>query len=220
MINAKTSRASMSSAKTSDSNVRWLLVFWLFVLSAVSYLDRVNISIAGGSIAEAYHLSDVQLGQVFSAMLVGYALFQTVGGRLADRFGPRRVLAAGVAWWGIFTALTAMVPADIAGALVIFMAVRFLLGAGEAVIYPSANQFIARWIPTTERGIANGWIFAGVGAGAGLTPLIVITSWSITAGDRRFGCAPSLDSLPLRFGFLSLAILPLTIPAFLPRNWR
>jgi ACS family glucarate transporter-like MFS transporter len=161
----------MKAART--SHVRWLLVFWLFILSAVSYLDRVNISIAGGSIAEAYHLSDVQLGQVFSAMLVGYALFQTVGGRLADRFGARRVLAGGVAWWGIFTALTAMVPANIAGALLIFVVVRFLLCAGEAVIYPSANQFVARWIPTTERGIANGWIFAGVGAGAGLTPLMV-----------------------------------------------
>jgi len=155
------------------SHVRWVLVFWLFILSAVSYLDRVNISIAGGSIAEAYHLSDVQLGRVFSAMLAGYALFQTVGGRLADRFGPRRVLAAGVMWWGIFTALTALVPANITGALLIFLAVRFLLGAGEAVIYPSANQFIARWIPTSERGIANGWIFAGVGAGAGLTPLLI-----------------------------------------------
>jgi ACS family glucarate transporter-like MFS transporter len=155
------------------TRVRWFLVFWLFVLSGVSYLDRVNISIAGGSIAEAYHLSDVQLGKVFSAMLVGYALFQTIGGRLADRFGPRRVLAAGVMWWGIFTGLTALVPANIAGALFIFMAVRFLLGAGESVIYPSANQFIARWIPATERGIANGWIFAGVGAGAGLTPLLI-----------------------------------------------
>ncbi|MGA7335251.1 MAG: MFS transporter, partial [Candidatus Sulfotelmatobacter sp.] len=92
-----------START--SHVRWFLVIWLFVLSAVSYLDRVNISIAGGSIAEAYHLSDVQLGKVFSAFLVGYALFQTIGGRLADRFGPRRVLAGGVMWWGIFTAL-------------------------------------------------------------------------------------------------------------------
>jgi ACS family glucarate transporter-like MFS transporter len=155
------------------SRVRWLLVFWLFVLSGVSFLDRVNISIAGGSIAEAYHLSDVQLGKVFSAMLVGYALFQTVGGRLADRFGPRRVLAAGVMWWGIFTALTAMVPANIRGALFIFVAVRFLLGAGESVIYPSTNQFIARWIPATERGIANGWIFAGVGAGSLIAPLLV-----------------------------------------------
>lgn len=162
---------AMNGART--SNVRWFLIFWLFILSAVSYLDRVNISIAGGSIAEAYHLNDVQLGKVFSAMLVGYALFQTVGGRLADRYGPRRVLAGGVAWWGIFTALTAMVPAKIAGAVLVFAAVRFLLGAGEAVIYPSANQFIARWIPTTERGVANGWIFAGVGAGAGITPPLI-----------------------------------------------
>jgi ACS family glucarate transporter-like MFS transporter len=153
--------------------VRWFLIFWLFILSAVSYLDRVNISIAGGSIAESYHLSNVQLGKVFSAMLVGYALFQTIGGRLADRYGPRLVLAGGVAWWGIFTALTALVPGNIAGAIYVFVAVRFLLGAGEAVIYPSANQFIARWIPTSERGIANGWIFAGVGAGAGLGSLLI-----------------------------------------------
>jgi len=58
-------------------------------------------------------------------------------------------------------------------ALYAFVAVRFLLGAGEAVIYPGANQFIARWVPFRERGIANGWIFAGVGAGAGLTPPLI-----------------------------------------------
>jgi len=155
------------------SHVRQFLVFWLFILSAVSYLDRVNISIAGGTLADAYHLSDVQLGKVFSSMLVGYALFQTVAGRLADRYGARRVLTAGVVWWGVFTALTALVPANIAGALLMFVIVRFLLGAGEAVIYPSANQFIGRWIPVAERGIANGWIFAGVGAGAGLTPPLI-----------------------------------------------
>lgn len=156
-----------------STRVRWFLVFWLFVLSAVSYLDRVNISIAGGAIVDAYHLTDVQLGKVFSALVAGYALFQTIGGQLADRFGPRRVLTGGVIWWGIFTALTALVPADFAGALLAFVTVRFLLGAGEAVIYPAANQFVSRWIPVRERGIANGWIFAGVGAGAGLTPPLI-----------------------------------------------
>src|SRR3981081_659258 len=160
------------------TRVRWFLVFWLFVLRAVSYVDRVNISIAGGSIADAYHLSDVQLGKVFSALLVGYALFQTVGGRLADRFGPRRVLAAGVVWWGIFTALTTLIPATLCVALFFFVGVRFLLGGGEAVIYPAANQFVARWIPVQERGFANGWIFAGVGAGSGLTPPLL--TWLIT----------------------------------------
>jgi ACS family glucarate transporter-like MFS transporter len=170
-------------ATVNATRVRWFLVFWLFVLSAVSYLDRVNLSIAGGSIADSYGLTDVQLGPVFSALVAGYALFQTVGGYLADRFGPRRVLTAGVVWWGVFTGLTALVPAGIAGALVLFIGVRFLLGAGEAVIYPSANQFISRWIPVRERGIANGWIFAGVGAGAGLTPPL-ITYFMIHYGWR------------------------------------
>jgi ACS family glucarate transporter-like MFS transporter len=157
----------------SRSHVRWFLIFWLFILSVVAFLDRVNISIAGSSLAAAYHLSNVQLGWIFSAFLAGYALFQTPGGRLADRLGPRRVLAGGVIWWGIFTALTAAVPSGIRGALILFVSVRFLLGVGEAVVYPASNQFVARWIPTQERGIANGWIFAGVGAGAGLSPPLI-----------------------------------------------
>lgn len=155
------------------SRVRWFLVFWLFILSAVAFLDRVNISIAGSSIETEFHLSNVQLGWVFSSFLIGYALFQTPGGGLADRLGPRRVLAAGVIWWGIFTALTAAVSPAIGGAVLVFISIRFLLGAGEAIIYPASNQFVARWIPSDERGIANGWIFAGVGAGAGVTPPLI-----------------------------------------------
>ena len=58
-------------ANVKATRVRWFLVFWLFVLSAVSYLDRVNLSIAGGSIADAYHITDVQLGPVFSALVAG-----------------------------------------------------------------------------------------------------------------------------------------------------
>ncbi|MGH9515290.1 MAG: MFS transporter [Terriglobales bacterium] len=166
-------RRQSSEITGPHSHVRWNLIFWLFMLSAVAFLDRVNISIAGGSLAAAYHLSNVQLGWVFSSFLAGYALFQTPGGRLADRLGPRRVLAAGVIWWGIFTALTASVPSNIAGALWLFVSARFLLGAGEAVMYPASNQFVARWIPVQERGIANGWIFAGVGAGAGLSPPLI-----------------------------------------------
>jgi len=159
--------------ETAHGNVRWYLVFWIFVLSAVSFLDRVNISVAGSSIAADYHLSQIQLGWVFSAFLWGYALFQAPGGWLVDRLGPRRVLTAGVLWWGVFTALTAVVSPKLAGAVFMFVAVRFLLGAGEAIMYPASNQFISRWIPTQERGFANGLIFAGVGVGAGSAPAVV-----------------------------------------------
>lgn len=155
------------------TNIRWLLVFFIFLLAAIAFLDRVNISIAGPSIAKSYGLSNVQLGSVFSALLWGYALFQTIGGRLADRLGPRRVLAAGVVWWGVFTALTAIVPPSTGFALIWFIVVRFMLGAGEAVMFPASNQFLSRWIPRHERGLANGLIFSGVGVGAGLSPPLI-----------------------------------------------
>ena len=156
-----------------SSRVRWLLVAWLFVLSAVAFLDRVNLNVAATHLAADYHLSDVQLGALFSFFLLGYALFQTPAGWLADKWGPRRVLAGGVIWWGVFTALTASVPTAARNPLFLLILARFLLGVGEAVTYPSSNQFIARWIPTQERGIANGVIFAGVGVGSAFAPPLV-----------------------------------------------
>jgi ACS family glucarate transporter-like MFS transporter len=142
-------------------------------MSAITYLDRVNISISGPWLAHEFHFSDIQLGLTFSAFVAGYALFQVPAGRLADRFGSRRVLTGGALWWGVFTVLTALVPGGIRAALPSFLAIRFMLGAGEAVIYPSSNRFVANWIPTGERGVANGLIFAGVGAGAAATPPLI-----------------------------------------------
>ncbi len=153
--------------------IRWALIGWMFAISAIAYLDRVNIAIAGRAIQQEFHFNNIQLGWVFSAFVAGYALFQAPGGRLADRFGPRRILALGTIWWCIFTSLTALVPAGIASVLTVFLAVRFSLGVGEAVVYPSSNRLVAAWIPSQERGIANGLIFAGVGAGAGITPPLI-----------------------------------------------
>ncbi len=153
--------------------MRWILIIWMFLISTIAYLDRVNISIAGHQIQLEYNLTDIQLGWVFSAFVAGYALFQAPGGRLADRFGPRWVITMGVIWWGVFTSLTAMVPTGIAGAVFVLIGVRFALGLGEAVVYPASNRLVANWIPTNERGIANGLIFAGVGMGAGITPPLI-----------------------------------------------
>ena len=157
--------------------VRMFLVFWLFVLSAVAFLDRTNISIAGPAIRSELGIDNVRLGWVFSAFLIGYAGFQVVGGWLADRLGSRRILAFGVLWWGAFTALTAAISPRLPHALLLVILVRVALGMGEAVVYPASNHFVARWIPVAERGKANGWIFAGVGAGAGLTPPLL--NWII-----------------------------------------
>jgi ACS family glucarate transporter-like MFS transporter len=160
------------------TRVRFFLAFWLFVLSGVAFLDRTNISIAGLQISNEYGLGNQRLGWIFSAFLLGYAGFQLPAGWLAARFGPRRVLTLGVLWWGVATIIPALLPTGISHAVLLLIAIRFALGAGEAVIYPGANQFVARWVPMKERGFINGLIFAGVGAGSGLTPPLL--TWLIT----------------------------------------
>ena len=153
--------------------MRYLLVFWLFVMSAVAFLDRTNISIAGVQISRDYALGNTHLGWVFSAFLIGYAIFQVPAGLLVRRIGPRYVLSLGIAWCSLFAAFTALLPPKLSGALFVLVLVRFGLGIGEATMYPAASQFVERWFPASERGKANGLVFAGVGIGAGLTPPIV-----------------------------------------------
>jgi ACS family glucarate transporter-like MFS transporter len=155
------------------ARIRWILIFWMFLVSAIAYLDRVNISIAGPTIAKEFHLDNVQLGWIFSAFVLGYALFQAPGGRISDRFGPRSTLMIGVIWWGVFTSLITFLPAGMGGLLAVLIGIRFCLGMGEAVVYPASNCIVAQWIPSSERGVANGFIFCGVGFGAGITPPLI-----------------------------------------------
>ncbi len=163
--------------------VRYFLGFWLFVLSGVAFLDRTNISIAGLQISHEYHLGNQGLGWIFSSFLIGYAGLQIPAGWVSSRFGPRSVLTLGVLSWGVTTILTAVLPPTIGHALLLLICIRFALGASESVIYPAANQFIARWVPLRERGFINGLIFAGVGAGSGLTPPLL--NWLITRYSWR-----------------------------------
>jgi ACS family glucarate transporter-like MFS transporter len=141
----------------------------MFLISSVAYLDRVNISIAGPSLTREFGIDNVEFGWVLSAFLVGYALFQTPGGALADRVGPRRTLAFGVVWWAVFTSAIALLSPGIGALLGVLMLTRFCLGVGEAIVYPSCNAAVSAWIPSAERGKANGVIFAGVGLGGAFT---------------------------------------------------
>lgn len=147
---------------------RALLVTATFFLSVLLYVDRVCISAAKQDVASDLDLSDQQMGWVFAAFSLGYALFQTPSGLLADRYGPRRVLAGIVAVWSIFTGLTAA-----AGSFVTMLIVRFLFGAGEAGAFPGMAQAMYSWIPMRERGLVQGINFSGSRIGAAITlPLI------------------------------------------------
>lgn len=164
-------------AEEKRGNYRWLLVFWMFLITTIAYMDRVNLGVATKAIESQFHITDVQMGALSTAFLIGYAAFQIPDGRLADRLGPRKILTLCMIWWAVFTSLTGSVPVGLASSLILFLAFRFLLGAGEASMFPSTTRAIATWSPRQERGIANGWIFAGVGAGSCLA--VIIAPWII-----------------------------------------
>jgi MFS transporter, ACS family, glucarate transporter len=167
---AEPSELLSAAARKPVGTARWVVVFSTFVIAAVSYLDRNNIAMAASSIQQEFHLSNVQLGGVFSAFILGYALTQPIAGRVADRIGASRAIAAAILWWSVFTAALPAIPPAAAGALGMIVTVRLLLGIGEAIIFPASNRLVASWIPSHERGIANGIIFAGVGLGGAVAP--------------------------------------------------
>jgi ACS family glucarate transporter-like MFS transporter len=157
---------------------RYLLVVLTFLLSLLLYIDRVCISAATDSIRPDLGLSEKQIGWVLSSFALGYALFQTPGGLMADRFGPRAVLTAVVAFWSLFTGLTA--AARSFGSM---LAVRFLFGAGEAGAFPTMARAFYSWIPMSERGRVQGINFSGSRLGAAFA--LPVVAWMITAFGWR-----------------------------------
>ncbi len=158
---------------------RWVILSLLFTICVVTYIDRVNISVAARHMMPALGLTDLQMGWIFSAFVFGYALFQVPGGWLGDRWGPRLTLTLAVLWWSICTGLTAVAPTwPLAGLLGItgsLLVVRFLIGAGEAAALPNFNRTVANWLGPHEQGLGIGIAIGGLGVGSALTP--PLTAW-------------------------------------------
>ena len=151
------------------TRARFTLLRFAFALSAVTYLDRVCIATAATSIREELHLSAVQMGWIFSAFTLAYAVFEIPSGWLGDTIGPRKVLTRIVLWWSAFTMATGA-----AWNYISLLAFRFLFGAGEAGAFPNASRSFSQWFPTAERGRAHGIIFMGTRLGGALAPPLAI----------------------------------------------
>lgn len=154
---------------------RFIFVFGTFILTLLLYVDRICISVASEPISQFLSLTDVQMGWVLSSFALGYALFQTPGGMLADKYGSRKVFTWIIIIWSVFTGLTAK-----AWSYISLLVVRFLFGAGEAGAFPTINRAVFSWIPLSERGLVTGINFSGSRLGAAFAlPLIsyLITIW-------------------------------------------
>src|SRR6266850_3831102 len=169
------------------TRARFTLLRFAFFLSVVTFLDRVCIASAASSIREDLHLTAVEMGWVFSAFTLAYAIFEIPSGWLGDTIGPRKVLTRIVLWWSVFTMATGA-----AWNYTSLLAFRFLFGAGEAGAFPNASRSFSQWFPTRERGRAHGIIFMGTRLGGALAPPLAVALIAAIGWRRSFWVFGSL----------------------------
>jgi MFS family permease len=150
------------------TRVRYGVVGFAVALAVIQYVDRVCISQAAPLVSEDLGLSPRQMGYVFSAFTLAYALFEIPGGYLGDRIGPRKVLLRIVLWWSFFTVATGW-----AWSWLSLVTTRFLFGAGEAGCFPNLAKALHRWLPPDERTRAQGLLWMSARWGGAATPLLV-----------------------------------------------
>ena len=167
--------------------VRWRIYGYLLIVITLTFIDRFNMNVAAKYIQQEFSLSDIQIGSLLSAFVLGYAVFQAPGGWLGDRLGARRVLTFSIVWWSVFTAVTAAAPdlpiAGFVGVAGSFWIVRFLIGIGEAPALPNTNKLIGRWMAVNERARGSSLFLVAVGIGGTFTPPVI--AWIMTTWGWR-----------------------------------
>lgn len=174
----KPAPAHAPGAQSSHWPARYTVVGLFSLATVLCYVDRVSISVAIIPLARERGYDAATQGLILSAFFWGYVWPQLLGGWMADRFGGRRVLAAGVALWSLATLVT---PAA-SGAFALLFAARVLLGLGEGVNFPAIHSIAARWTRAGERSRVISLNFSGMYLGTVLAllaspPIIVALGW-------------------------------------------
>ncbi len=148
---------------------RHMILGLLCAMYFIAYVDRVNIAVAAPFIAEEFNLSPTELGFIFSAFAYPYLVMQILGGWLADRFGPKKILLILSLIWGLATLLTGFI-----GGLMALVIMRVLLGVGEGGAFPTATRAMTSWMPKSSRGFAQGITHSFSRLGGAITPPVVL----------------------------------------------
>jgi len=157
--------------------VRYQVLAAVCSLAVITYIHRVGFATASAEFKTSLGLTDGQLGGLMAAFMVGYGLFEIPWGFLGDRLGVRNILAAIILGGSTLTACLALVgflPPQVAVVFAFLMVLRFLFGAFQAGTFPTISRTMADWMPTTERGKAQGAIWMSSRLGGALAPLNLV----------------------------------------------
>ena len=163
------------------TKARYTVVVFAVTLAILSYIDRVAISQAAPNITRDLGLTNTQMGAIFSAFAVAYAVFEIPGGWMGDWMGARKVLMRIVIWWSAFTAFTGFMWSF--GAMYVC---RFLFGAGEAGCFPNLTKAFTKWLPTDERVRVQGIMWMAARWGGAITPPLVAITFQFMSWRMAF----------------------------------
>ena len=148
---------------------RWWIITLVFLAAVLNYVDRQTLSALAPTIQHDLGMDDRAYADIVNLFLVAYTISYLVAGRLIDKIGTRAGMCVFVAWWSVANMLTAAAHgARSLGAM------RFLLGLGEAGVWPAASKVVSEWFPARERALAIGIYTMGATIGATLAPYVVI----------------------------------------------
>ncbi len=156
----------------------WALIGLLAFTAFGSYLCRTNVSVAGALIMRDLGFSQIDMGSLFSAFVIGYALFQIPAGSAADRWGTARVLGIAALCWVVLTLGIASLgrtplSAGTISAISLLLIFRFILGVAESPTFPAAARGVSQWIPARHQGSANGIVLGAVGVASAVAPAVL-----------------------------------------------
>ena len=151
------SRAANPAEVMKRTRVRYLILLLIFVITTFNYADRATLSVTGSAMRAEFGFDAIRMGYIFSAFSWAYVLSQVPAGWLLDRFGARRVYAASIFFWSLFTLLQSSIGllGSAAAAVTGLFLFRFAMGAAESPAFPANAKVVASWFPTKERGTAS-----------------------------------------------------------------
>lgn len=166
------------------THTRLNILLMLFVVTAINYMDRANLAVAGSHIQGEFYLSATQLGLLFSMFTWFYALSQIPVGYLLDRIGSRWLYGSAIVLWSLFTLLMGLAShhffTTATASFMMLLVCRGLIGVAEAPSFPSNTKIIATWFPDHERARATATYSSAQYIGlALLTPLLslIVSKW-------------------------------------------
>ncbi len=167
----------LSEAPARPTWVRYQVLLSACALAVITYLHRVGFATAAAEFKTPLGLTDDHISWLMAAFMVGYGVFEMPWGYLGDRLGVRHVIAAVILGGSILTAcvaLVAILPPSLALLFGFLIVIRFLFGVFQAGTFPAISRMMADWLPTTERGSAQGAIWMASRMGGFIAPVVLV----------------------------------------------